>query len=123
MTFVYFVTTLTNIYSFFQFNKNVLNALKTDIDQIIEDSDNVDLKEIKGLGDRLYGLEQLMVEAKRYVQEQSELAQSFLQVTFQYINLRLTFLLVLKEGLFAFGNWMYVHFLKHIISQILVLPY
>lgn len=40
------------------------------------------MKEIKGLGDRLYGLEQLMLEAKRYVQEQSELAQSFLQVIF-----------------------------------------
>lgn len=39
-----------------------------------------EMKDIKGLSDRLCGLEQLMFEAKRYVQEQGELSQSFLQV-------------------------------------------
>lgn len=38
------------------------------------------MKEVRGIGDRLFGLEQLMYEAKRYVQEQGDLAQSLLQV-------------------------------------------
>lgn len=63
-----------------QFNKNILNSLKSEMDQIANASNNLEMKEVKGLGDRLYGLEQLMLEAKRYVQEQSELAQSFSQV-------------------------------------------
>jgi hypothetical protein len=33
------------------------------------------MKEIKGLEERLYGLEQLMVETKKIVQEQSDLTQ------------------------------------------------
>ena len=36
------------------------------------------MKEIRGLGDRLSGLEQLLLEAKRLVQEQHDLAQAFL---------------------------------------------
>lgn len=39
------------------------------------------MREIKGLGDRLFGLEQLMQETKRCVQEQRELAQAFLAVS------------------------------------------
>lgn len=38
------------------------------------------MKEVRGIGDRLFGLEQLMIESKRYVQEQGDLAQSLLQV-------------------------------------------
>ncbi len=33
------------------------------------------MKEVKGLGDRLFGLEQLLVGAKKYLQEQAEMAQ------------------------------------------------
>lgn len=36
--------------------------------------------EIRGLTDRLCGLDKLLHEAKKYVQEQGDLAQSFLQV-------------------------------------------
>lgn len=46
-----------------------------------------DMKEIKGLGDRLYGLEQLMCEAKKNVQEQTELAHSFQQNQARAANL------------------------------------
>lgn len=42
--------------------------------------ENYPLKEISGLGDRLFGLEQLMCDAKRLVDEQADLAHSFLQV-------------------------------------------
>ncbi|XP_044742311.1 RB1-inducible coiled-coil protein 1 isoform X2 [Chrysoperla carnea] len=41
--------------------------------------ENYPLKEISGLGDRLFGLEQLMCDAKRLVDEQADLAHSFLQ--------------------------------------------
>ena len=37
------------------------------------------MKEIRGLGDRLSGLEQLLLEAKRLVQEQQKLAAAFVQ--------------------------------------------
>ena len=37
------------------------------------------MKEIGGLGERLYGLEQLLVEARKKVQEQGEMAQALLQ--------------------------------------------
>ena len=41
-------------------------------------SDNK-MKEIGGLGDRLSGLEQLLLDAKKKVTEQQDLAQAFLQ--------------------------------------------
>ena len=37
------------------------------------------MKEIRGLGDRLSGLEQLLLDAKKKVTEQQDLAQAFLQ--------------------------------------------
>lgn len=57
-----------------------MNELKFDMERTARHAENTEMKEVKGLGDRLYGLEQLMLEAKRYVQEQCDLAQSFLQV-------------------------------------------
>ena len=45
----------------------------------IEGAQNVQMKEIRGLGDRLSGLEQLLLEAKRLVQEQQKLAAAFVQ--------------------------------------------
>ena len=42
---------------------------------IVEAVDNPSMKEVKGLEDRLYGLEQLMYGARRLVQEQGEMAQ------------------------------------------------
>lgn len=40
----------------------------------LEAATKSDMKEIKGLEERLFGLEQLMFESKRIVQEQSDLA-------------------------------------------------
>ena len=45
----------------------------------IEGAQNGQMKEIRGLGDRLSGLEQLLLEAKRLVQEQQKLAAAFVQ--------------------------------------------
>ena len=42
---------------------------------LTESVNNPSMKEVKGLGDRLFGLEQLLVGAKKYLQEQAEMAQ------------------------------------------------
>ncbi|KAJ4442191.1 hypothetical protein ANN_12057 [Periplaneta americana] len=58
-----------------QFDENVIEALKAEVDQVLNAAVRTEMKEIKGLEERLYGLEQLMVETKRIVQEQSDLTQ------------------------------------------------
>ena len=45
----------------------------------VEAASNNQMKEIRGLGDRLSGLEQLLLEAKKKVTEQQDLAAAFLQ--------------------------------------------
>ncbi|XP_015510734.2 RB1-inducible coiled-coil protein 1 isoform X3 [Neodiprion lecontei] len=61
------------------FDERVMESLKSEVSSAVEAANKQDLKEIKGLGERLYGLEQLMFEAKKLVQEQGDLAQAFLQ--------------------------------------------
>ncbi|XP_072402255.1 uncharacterized protein Atg17 isoform X2 [Diabrotica undecimpunctata] len=60
-----------------QFDKKVLKSLSEDIAEMLKNADNVQMKEVKGLGERLFGLETLMREAKKYMKNQAELAQSF----------------------------------------------
>ncbi|XP_047116871.1 RB1-inducible coiled-coil protein 1 isoform X1 [Schistocerca piceifrons] len=62
-----------------QFDSHVVEALKTEMYAALEAANKTEMKEIKGLEERLFGLEQLMFEAKRIVQEQTDLAQAFLQ--------------------------------------------
>ena len=62
-----------------QFNERVMESLMTDANAAIESAKNQDMKEIKGLGERLFALEQLLSQTKKIVQEQGELAQGFLQ--------------------------------------------
>ena len=45
----------------------------------MEGANSQQMKEIRGLGDRLAGLEQLLIDAKQKVGEQQDLAQAFLQ--------------------------------------------
>lgn len=61
-------------------NKAVFDRLHEEIEKVIQSSEQPELREIKGLSDRLCGLEQLMVEAKRYVQSQQDYSVSFQQV-------------------------------------------
>ncbi|XP_043470313.1 RB1-inducible coiled-coil protein 1 isoform X1 [Leptopilina heterotoma] len=61
------------------FNESFMEILMEDVNQVINGANKQDLKEIRGLGDRLYALEQLMTQAKKISQEQEELAQGFLQ--------------------------------------------
>ena len=58
---------------------STLEELSLHVNTCLEEANSMQRKEIAGLSDRLQGLEQLLLEAKQYVQEQKELAQAFLQ--------------------------------------------
>lgn len=60
-----------------QFDHEIFRTLSNDIQEMLQNADNAQMKEVKGLGERLFGLETLMREAKKYVKQQAELAQSF----------------------------------------------
>ncbi len=60
-------------------DEDLLQDLKSKVATAIEGAQNSQMKEIRGLGDRLSGLEQLLLEAKRLVQEQQKLAAAFVQ--------------------------------------------
>ncbi|XP_022248429.1 RB1-inducible coiled-coil protein 1-like isoform X2 [Limulus polyphemus] len=62
-----------------QFSGSTLHVLCGEIADTLEKLDNADMKEVKGLEARLYGLEKLMFEAQRIVREQNDLAQAFVQ--------------------------------------------
>lgn len=69
------------------FDKNVMETLKEDIEKTVESALREDIKEIKGLEERLRGLESLMFDARKIVQEQNDLAQSFQQNQARAANL------------------------------------
>lgn len=48
---------------------------------------NDSMKEVKGLEDRLYGLDQIMSGARKIVQEQAELAQVYCIIIYMTITL------------------------------------
>lgn len=62
-----------------QFETTPMQNLKENVDKAIEPSQREDMKEIKGLEKRLCDLEQKLFDAKKLVQDQNELAQSFQQ--------------------------------------------
>ncbi|XP_041483964.1 RB1-inducible coiled-coil protein 1-like [Lytechinus variegatus] len=62
-----------------QFNQPVLDALGSDIKSCLEAVSNPGMKEIKGLGERLFGLEQLLLQARKLLNEQAEMAQGLVQ--------------------------------------------
>ncbi|XP_058121010.1 RB1-inducible coiled-coil protein 1 isoform X2 [Anopheles coustani] len=59
-----------------KFSRQQLTALKERIQKAVKTSQSDDIRIVKGLEERLCGLDQLLAEAKKYVQEQTELAQS-----------------------------------------------
>lgn len=69
------------------FDKNVMETLKEDIVKTVESARREDMKEIKGLEERLRGLENLMFDARKIVQEQNDLAQAFQQNQTRAANL------------------------------------
>ncbi|KAL5016944.1 hypothetical protein ScPMuIL_006533 [Solemya velum] len=71
-----------------QFDDQVLNAILMDVEQTFEAVSNQNMKEVKGLEDRLYGLDQIMSGARRLVTEQKEMSQGFVQNQNRLSNLR-----------------------------------
>ncbi|RWS17445.1 RB1-inducible coiled-coil protein 1-like isoform X2 [Dinothrombium tinctorium] len=71
-----------------QFDTLALDKLKEEVRQSLENVNNKDMKEIKGLEERLYGLEKLMCQAKKLVSEQSDLSQAIYQNQQRASNLR-----------------------------------
>lgn len=69
------------------FDTNVMETLKDEIEKTVESARREDMKEIKGLEERLRGLENLMFDARKIVQEQNDLAQSFSQNQARAANL------------------------------------
>ncbi|XP_076169221.1 autophagy-related 17 isoform X1 [Ptiloglossa arizonensis] len=62
-----------------QFDERMMEALKVEVNAAIDSANKQEMKEIKGLGERLFALEQLMTQTKKLVHEQGELAQGFHQ--------------------------------------------
>lgn len=63
---------------------------------IFKQVDNFSMKEVKGIEDRLYGLDQILNGVRKIVQEQSDLVQvkktSFVQGLFLYLLVLFIFL-------------------------------
>jgi RB1-inducible coiled-coil protein 1 len=71
-----------------QFDLQQLSKIKAEVEEVLDSCNNSNMKEVKGLEERLYGLEKLMCEAKKIVDEQRDLAQAFYQNQTRASNLR-----------------------------------
>jgi len=58
-----------------QYDSELRDSLSSEIASLLSTLDNPSMKEVKGLEDRLSGLEQLMLGARKIVDEQVEMAQ------------------------------------------------
>lgn len=58
-----------------QLDDRVLNTLTKEVQEMFTQVDNPSMKEVKGIEDRLYGLDQILSSGKRVVQEQGDMAQ------------------------------------------------
>ncbi|XP_054155908.1 RB1-inducible coiled-coil protein 1-like [Oppia nitens] len=71
-----------------QFDSEELTKVKDEVADVLESCNQSSMKEVKGLEERLYGLEKLMCESKKCVDEQRDLAQAFYQNQTRAANLR-----------------------------------
>ncbi|XP_021350937.1 RB1-inducible coiled-coil protein 1-like [Mizuhopecten yessoensis] len=71
-----------------QLDPRIQESLTSEVQSTLKQVDNLSMKEVKGLEDRLYGLDQMMSVARRLVQEQSDMAQGFIQNQNRVSNLR-----------------------------------
>lgn len=60
-----------------RFNETNAEQIRHEVHELLKSANNANMKEIKGLEERLYGLEKLMDDAKKVVDEQNQLASSF----------------------------------------------
>ncbi|XP_074655455.1 RB1-inducible coiled-coil protein 1-like [Tubulanus polymorphus] len=71
-----------------QFDDKLLETMNQDIAAALDNASAPGMKEVKGLEDRLFKLEQFMHTSKKLVHEQGELAQGFLQNQTRASNMR-----------------------------------
>ena len=62
-----------------QLDERVLDTLTKEVKDTFVQVNNSSMKEVKGIEDRLYGLDQILNSGRRVVQEQSDMAQGFIQ--------------------------------------------
>jgi len=60
-----------------RFTEANAEQIRLEAQELLKSTNNSSMKEIRGLEERLFGLEKLMVDAKKVVDEQSQLALSF----------------------------------------------
>ncbi|XP_055851820.1 RB1-inducible coiled-coil protein 1 isoform X3 [Episyrphus balteatus] len=70
------------------FDEAVYEKLKEEVNHIIKSADQSDMKEVKGLSERLCKLEEIKYKIKNMVQDQKELSTAFQQNQNRAINLR-----------------------------------
>lgn len=58
-----------------QLDEELLSRLLAERDKVLVAADNASMKEVKGVENRLYGLEQLIVNASKIVKDQEAYAQ------------------------------------------------
>jgi len=58
-----------------QLDERVLDTLTKEVKDTFVQVNNPSMKEVKGIEDRLYGLDQILSSGRRVVQEQSDMAQ------------------------------------------------
>jgi len=64
-----------------QYDVDLRESLSAEIASLLSTVDNPSMKEVKGLEDRLSGLDQLMHGARRIVDEQVDMAQVCTRIT------------------------------------------
>jgi len=64
-----------------QLDQNVKETLTSEVVETFKQVDNASMKEVKGLEDRLYTLDQLMSGARKIVLEQSDMSQVNINVS------------------------------------------
>ncbi|CAH1130303.1 unnamed protein product [Ceutorhynchus assimilis] len=62
-----------------KFEKGIMPSLEQQIFDTLQTAEKPERKEIEGLGKRLFDLQELIRKIKKYVEHQSDMAQSFLQ--------------------------------------------
>ncbi|XP_052258142.1 RB1-inducible coiled-coil protein 1-like isoform X2 [Dreissena polymorpha] len=71
-----------------QLDSRVEECLHEDVAMLMREVANDSMKEVKGLEDRLYGLDQLIYSGRKLVQEQADLAKGFVQNQNRLSNVR-----------------------------------
>lgn len=66
---------LHDFFCVLKFTEAVLNTLTSEVQGTLDIASKNEYREIKGLEDRLYGLDQLKTETGKILQEQTDLAQ------------------------------------------------